>query len=226
LEAVVAGNDRLTSAWMNLLINTKQEVVAAVLNSVALILTESDEDYVRNSVTNAAGVTVFEPVPGIHMQTRFNCYLIVERGIPDAEHSKERVAGWKRELVNRIGTARRLSSVAYLLRLATQPIEESRHAAVNLMRAIAEQPSGWGLQVLFSLAAAPGPDNNFYVYLQERLTEFSKEGKDCKFALIEAIARNPSRSHLPEEVNKTIDTLVKQGAYYLPRMPDVATMEG
>jgi hypothetical protein len=72
LEAVVAGNDRLTSAWMNLLINTKQEVVAAVLNSVALILTESDEDYVRNSVTNAAGVTVFESVPGIHMQTRFH----------------------------------------------------------------------------------------------------------------------------------------------------------
>lgn len=64
LEIVVTGSARLLTAWMDLLVNTKPEMVAAVLNSVALILSQSDEAYVRNSVTNEAGVTVFVAASG------------------------------------------------------------------------------------------------------------------------------------------------------------------
>lgn len=136
------------------------------------------------------------------------------------------MASLKRQLLAKVGSAKRVDSIAYLMKLATQPVEGPRHAAVDLMRALAEQPTGWGLQRLFQYAVSPSLGDNFYAYLQERLTEYSKEGKDWKFALILAIANNPSRSHLPAEVNEKINLMVTQGAYFLPPVMDVKTMEG
>ena len=115
--------------------------------------------------------------------------------------------------------------MGHLLKLATQPVEGPRFAAVNLMRAMAEQPTGWGLQQLFQYTVSPSLEGNFPLYLQERLTEYSKEGKDWKFALILAVAHNPNRGHLPAEVNEKIELMVQQGAYYLPPHTDVQTME-
>ena len=131
----------------------------------------------------------------------------------------------KRQLVSRIGQARRTTTVAYLVKLATQPVEATRYAAINLMRALADQQSGWGLQLVFSHAQAATPDGNFYMYLQERLTEYCKEGKDWKFSLITSVWQCPAKSHLPADVNKRLDELVAQGAYYLPPMMDVQTAE-
>ena len=137
---------------------------------------------------------------------------------------REVVVRIKRRLVDAIGEAKRTNSISYLLKLALQPIEATRFPAVNLLRALAAQPSGWGLQLLFAHAGST-LESNFFSYLTERLTEYCKEGKDWKFELILAIAHNPARSHLPDEVNQKIDTLVKQGAYYLPPMTEVQTME-
>jgi hypothetical protein len=114
-----------------------------------------------------------------------------------------------------------------LQRLAKQPIASLRHAALDLMRAIAGQSSGWGLCVLFNcLVPSPSPAvpgratqeelnnsllanlNNslllqceFWMYLKDRVTEYEKEGKLYKFALIETIGRNEmGRRWLPSEM--------------------------
>lgn len=134
----------------------------------------------------------------------------------------------KKQLLASLGAPKRLPSLLYLMKLALQPVDETRFAAVDLLRALAAQPSGWGLQMLFQ-HASPSTGNlesNFYLYLKERLTEYCKEGKDWKFALILAVSQNPARSHLPDEVNAHIDVMVQQGAYFLPRMTDIAQMQG
>ena len=136
----------------------------------------------------------------------------------------------KKQLVAAIGAVKNTRTMTYLLKLALQPIESTRHAALNVLRALAAQPTGWGLQMLFQHSSAGttgGPlHDNFFSYLQERLTEYSKEGKDWKFALILAVAQNPTRAHLATEANDKIDLLVRQGAYFLlPRMAEMQTME-
>lgn len=140
----------------------------------------------------------------------------------------ESVRAIKKKLFTSLGAPRRLPSLLYLMKLALQPVDETRFAAVDLLRALAAQPSGWGLQMLFQHGSATSAnlEDNFYLYLKERMTEYCKEGKDWKFALILAVAHNPARTHLPEDVNAHIDVMVRQGAYFLPKMMDVATMEG
>jgi hypothetical protein len=146
---------------------------------------------------------------------------------PDLRHElgkRDVIVRMKRRILDALGEAKRTNTVTYLMKLALQPIEVTRFAAVNLLRALAAQPSGWGLQMLFQ-HAGPSLESNFALYLQERMTEYCKEGKDWKFELILAVAHNPARSHLPDEINQKLDHLVKQGAYYLPPMTDVQTME-
>ncbi len=58
----------------------------------------------------------------------------------------------------------------------------------------------------------------FYEYIQNRYTEFDKNGKDWKFSIIQALHASPSRGLLSEEVNNTIETLFRQGAYYMPTL--------
>jgi hypothetical protein len=137
------------------------------------------------------------------------------------------VATLKRQLLSAVGTAKRTDTVTLLLRLATQPIEASRCAAVNLLTAVAAQPSGWGLQMLFqhTNALSNALHANFHLYLQERCTEYCKEGKDWKFGLIVAVSKNPARCHLPAELNEKVDLIVMQGAYYMPPRADLAMAE-
>jgi hypothetical protein len=152
-------------------------------------------------------------------------FVILEMKSAEALSGMEKVSALKKKLLHKIGEMRHTSTVSYLLKLATQPVEATRHAAVDLMRAVAEQPSGWGLQLLFQFAASSSVTDNFYRYLQERLTEYCKEGKDWKWALILAIWQNPARHHLPAEVNEHLDKMIREGAYHLPPMMDVQTME-
>jgi hypothetical protein len=134
-----------------------------------------------------------------------------EKEVETQEH-RQRVATLKHNLVERIGAARNTHTAAYLLSLASQPIEATRHAAINLMRAIADQPTVWGLQMLFAMDTSHAKCN-FFSYLQDHNTEPSKEGQELKFHLVQAIAHNPARCLLPNEMITRIYGMVKQGAY-------------
>ncbi|KAJ1425671.1 hypothetical protein B484DRAFT_451005 [Ochromonadaceae sp. CCMP2298] len=202
-----AAEPPLLGAWMGLLNCSKSELVAAVLHSVASILYKDDAQYLAS-----AGLTVFTSA--------------AESKGP-APSDVALVATLKRQLLAAVGTAKRTDTVTLLLRLATQPIEASRCAAVNLLTAVAAQPSGWGLQMLFqhTNALSNALHANFHLYLQERCTEYCKEGKDWKFGLIVAVSKNPARCHLPAELNEKVDLMVRQGAYYMPPRADVQMAE-
>lgn len=121
-----------------------------------------------------------------------------------------------------IGEFKTVPTMHYLVKLAKLPIPVLRNAAVDLMRAVAEQPGGWGLQSLFGNSPET---SEFWNYLKDRTTEFSKEGKDFKFALIRSVHLNPSVGLLGEDIQKQLSVLVKQGAYYMPpRMEDPETL--
>lgn len=93
---------------------------------------------------------------------------------------------------------------------------------MDLLRAIVEQPGGWGLD--FLLGRSP-ETSEFWQYLKDRNTEFSKEGKDFKFALIQSVHRSRFIGLLGENLQKQLEVLVKQGAYYMPpRMEDPETL--
>lgn len=112
----------------------------------------------------------------------------------------------------------------YLLKMATSPITPVRYAALDVMAAMASQPSGWGLLIL-SQTQSPSHEGGFVGYLANRETEFCKEGKEWKYSLIKAIHLNPARQMLNETFNKSVDLLVSQGPFYMPpRMAELMTV--
>lgn len=126
------------------------------------------------------------------------------------------VVDLKKSLMNSVTQAKGLHFVAYLLRVARLPIPLLRHAALDLLAALAAQPTGWGL---LAFTQAPTPvdgGSDFVAYITNRESESTKEGKDWKFSVIKAISLNPARQHLGDEFNAKIDHMVSQGPYYMP----------
>ncbi len=140
-----------------------------------------------------------------------------------AEHElSTAVIELKKRLLAGITVAKNgLSYVTYLLKVAKLPIPSVRYAGVDLLTAVAS--NGWGLLALATVHDVH-PEGDFIAYLVSRESEYSKEGKDWKFSLIQAVAANPSR-HLLGDINTQIDKLVQQGAYYMPaKMADMMTI--
>lgn len=116
-----------------------------------------------------------------------------------------------RRLLQAVGSSKRMVVSAYLLKLAGQPLDEVRHGAFDLMRAIAAQRGGWGLELLLK-----NPD--FLPFFENRLTEYSKVGKEWKFSVIEAVWNSPQRALLSDEICNKIQKLIFQGPFYQPAL--------
>ena len=107
---------------------------------------------------------------------------------------------------------------------------------MDMLRVVAEQQSVWGLQQLFHNnngcgagggGGGGGDNDDFFSYLQDRSTEYSKEGKDWKFSIILAVHLSPVKSLLADEVVAKIESMVGQGPYFMPAaMGDVQTLDG
>ncbi len=139
----------------------------------------------------------------------------------------DRIIELKKSLLRAFGEAKRVSPSHLLLKLAKQPVSSLRNASMHLMRAIASQPTGWGLHVLFNYT---GNLNNplllnreYWIYLKDRTTEYEKEGKLYKYAIIECIGKSLGRELLHEDMIKLLDVMIKEGPYYMP--PKLAEME-
>lgn len=76
----------------------------------------------------------------------------------------------KRNLVDSLASTKRIATSVYLLKMARQPIDSTKHAALNLMQAVIRYTGGWGLQMLFS-----NPD--FLSYLEDASSEHDKLGQ-------------------------------------------------
>lgn len=128
----------------------------------------------------------------------------------------------KLKLLESLGRIKGQPVVTFLVQIARQPIDEMRHAAMHILRAIATA-GGWGLELLYMNRSSAS--SGFRSFLENRATEHSKEGRDSKFSLIQSIASNPSFGLLQEDVRNAIQTLIVQGAYYNPPQVVVGTEE-
>ena len=251
---------KLLECWLSLLNSSKGDLNAATLNSISQILDKKDESYLifdtvdeNNNMTaikyndnvmeDRETEKVVDDTLNIANTNKNNDYSKNYNDISNdyKNNRKIEVIKLKKFILDVISDIKNVNITNYLLKLATMPISSTRHAAVNLMRSIALQPTGWGLQLLFqtttssssSASSSSSYNNNnnksgtkFYDYLFNRHTEYAKDGKDFKFALIQAIYHNPSKIHLSQEINDKIQSMIQQGAYYLtPRTADPQLME-
>lgn len=76
------------------------------------------------------------------------------------------------------------STTEYLMSLLKQPFEELRIAVYGLLQAVAAQNAEWGLQALISYGG-------FFEYILDRNTEPTKECREWKFAVVDAILASP-----------------------------------
>lgn len=55
---MVVEDERLMSAWMGLLVNSKAELMTAVLHGLAVVISQPDEKYVDNAAAGAGSLSV------------------------------------------------------------------------------------------------------------------------------------------------------------------------
>jgi Proteasome non-ATPase 26S subunit len=104
-------------------------------------------------------------------------------------------------------------STEVVLQIAKSPIPETRLGAYNLMRAVANTQSG--SQVLL---AHPG----FYEFLLTREGETTKEGREGKYAVVQAVMNSPVKGLLAEDIVAKLDRILKEGPHYVPPIrPDL-----
>lgn len=71
-----------------------------------------------------------------------------------------------------------------LMRYLRQPFEDNRMSVFMILRAVAAQNAPWGLQTLFRCAG-------FFEFLLNRSTERTKELKEWKFSILDAVVSSP-----------------------------------
>ena len=110
------------------------------------------------------------------------------------------------KLYSTLGLVNNRDATQLVLSLAKSPFVETRLGAYALLEAVAKQ--GTGAQVLLS-------HEGFYDFLISRESESIKEGKEAKFAIIQAIMDSPARGLLADNIVNTLDRILKQGPHYM-----------
>lgn len=85
--------------------------------------------------------------------------------------------------------SRKLSTMTLLMELLRQPFEELRMAVFAVLRAVAAQNNEWGMRALLSYGG-------FFEFLLDRTTEPTKETREWKFAVLDAVVASPFQSRL------------------------------
>lgn len=81
------------------------------------------------------------------------------------------------------------SAMDVLMTELRQPFPELRHASFDVLRALAAQPHSWGVKTLFAYGG-------FADFLLDQKTEATKEAKEWKFSVIDALVGSPTASQL------------------------------
>ena len=185
----VLQNSHLLESW-RLCFRSINEVRAAALNSVALILDSTSLSTLRPSTIIDASST-----------------------------SSITTNDLKRTLVQQISLCfNGAPIVTYLLKIARAPTETLKHAALNLLRSIASNTGGWGVQMLIG-------DSEFLRYIEDSTTECSKVSMEMKFSCVDALWRNTSRDMLSEDVVRRIEVIIKRGPFFVSaRMAEPLTI--
>ena len=86
-----------------------------------------------------------------------------------------------------------------------KPINETRLAAYELLRAVCTR--GVGTQMMMLQAGV-------FEYLVNRETECTKEGREAKYEVICAIVNGEAKGMLSEKIVNALEKIVKEGPHY------------
>jgi hypothetical protein len=108
-----------------------------------------------------------------------------------------------------LGRTNRQESTSMLLTLARSPLPEIRFSVYALLQAVTKLSTGG--QVLLSTAG-------FVDFLLSREGETTKEGREGRYALVEAIHASPVKGLLAEGIVNKLEAYVSQGPHYVKSM--------
>lgn len=138
-----------------------------------------------------------------------------QQGNEDLAGIKSAMKSEKMSLLSAISKAKHVDYIVYLMKSAKQPMSDLRSGAYDVIRCIACE--SWGAEILIR-------SSGFEEFIFNRDTEFSKEGKDLKFAIIEGLHRNDA--FLPQKWRDSIHAFIQQGPYYTsPISSDILLMD-
>jgi hypothetical protein len=103
---------------------------------------------------------------------------------PDEAGARRAVAMIGEAWLHKTGV--RKDTMLVLLDYAKEPLAPTRNGSFDLLAAVAEIPSGWGLRRLFGRSEV-------HSFLFDRRTETTKEGKEWKFGVLAAAFHCPAR---------------------------------
>lgn len=217
----VLKNRELIDSWASLFV-AKVDLQVAALHGLAKILdtrispaaTDSclPEDTVRtDSVVEAVKLGGGRGEGGAGAESI--------RDLVDVDEDTKAADRMKAQLFEALGTARGPSTMAYLLKLLRQPISQLRNAALDVFRALAAQPGGWGLQIIFA-------SHEFKECMTNDVALNMSDSRQWKFAVVQAATANPQLHMLNEELVRDLQAAVARGPNYVrANTDDVLTME-
>jgi 26S proteasome non-ATPase regulatory subunit 5 len=110
------------------------------------------------------------------------------------------------KLYSTLGMTNDQDTTEMVMSLAKSPIVETRLGEYTLLEAIAKR--GTGSQVLLS-------HGGFFEFLVSREGEQTKEGKEAKFAIVQAVMNSEARGLLADNIVATLERILKEGPFYV-----------
>uniref|UniRef100_A0AAV1UJ52 26S proteasome non-ATPase regulatory subunit 5 n=1 Tax=Peronospora matthiolae TaxID=2874970 RepID=A0AAV1UJ52_9STRA len=98
------------------------------------------------------------------------------------------------------------STMVLLMNTLKQPFEELRTSVFHVLRSVAAQNNSWGMRVLLSYGG-------FFEFLLDRTTEATKDTREWKFAVLDAVLASPFQSQLDESLQEKLKASLRQGPY-------------
>lgn len=129
---------------------------------------------------------------------------------PEQQHEHRHSNADLIKLYALVGSTNNQESTTMLLDFGKSPMPELRLGAYTLLEAVARLPTGG--QVLLSTA-------DFIDFLLSRENEKTKEGREARFAIVQAINESPVKALLADEITKRIEQHVSQGPHYVKSIP-------
>ena len=111
-------------------------------------------------------------------------------------------------LLSSLGQVNNQEASSLLLSLARSTIVEVRLGAYAVLAAVSCR--GTGAQVLLSSS------DGFLEFLLSRTDEPTKEGKEGRFAIVQAVLHSPAKALLADRVVHSLEKHVREGPYYVP----------
>jgi len=125
----------------------------------------------------------------------------------------------RKKLYDAIGASRGdASTTAYLFTLLQKPIDELRNGVYHMLVATVVALPHFSALALFQA-------DTLRTFWFERTTEFTKEGREWKFALLQSLQECPAFSDLRPQDMRAVSKYVKEGPFFSePRFAEPLTM--